>query len=269
MAEPANSDEWCTPAHVVDAAHAAMGGIDLDPCGNPWSCVRAVTTYEWRRGENGLSLPWSRRVWLNPPFSDVTPWVARLVSGLDAGEISAACLLAPCRPSSRWFAAALSRATRVVLCSPRLRFSLGGVVGVRPAAETVVFAFGACSAMPLRSLGHVFAVDTFSLVSDLPVTPPWAPAISLGPRESAAGTEDHVSEETKTTETTEATETTPTGRKKRRDAGQPRGPRAPRKPKAAADPVARIEELKAAREKLDTELAELRARVRAALADAS
>jgi len=70
-----NSDEWYTPLHIVDA----LGPFHLDPASpsNPPNKL-AQTTYSLERGEDGLSLPWFGRVWLNPPYSNWAPWLKRL-----------------------------------------------------------------------------------------------------------------------------------------------------------------------------------------------
>lgn len=63
--------EYYTPAWVTDAAGRVMGGIDLDPA----SCEVANTMYVgaaryFTVADNGLSLPWVGRVWMNHPFGD-------------------------------------------------------------------------------------------------------------------------------------------------------------------------------------------------------
>lgn len=56
------SDEWYTPPHII----AALGQFDLDPCAAPgWP----TATRYYFKADNGLSKPWSGRVWLNPPYS--------------------------------------------------------------------------------------------------------------------------------------------------------------------------------------------------------
>jgi hypothetical protein len=42
-------------------------------------------------------------VWLNPPFSDKTPWYKRLVGQYNTGSVSRAVALAPVDPSCDWF----------------------------------------------------------------------------------------------------------------------------------------------------------------------
>jgi hypothetical protein len=71
------SDIWLTPQCVIDA----VGPFDLDPCAapapRPWDT--AANHYDITQGENGLLLPWSGRVWCNPPYGpEVARWMNRL-----------------------------------------------------------------------------------------------------------------------------------------------------------------------------------------------
>lgn len=55
---------WLTPPAVV----RALGEFDLDPAGAPGHEL-ANETYLLERGQDGLTLPWRGRVWLNPPYN--------------------------------------------------------------------------------------------------------------------------------------------------------------------------------------------------------
>lgn len=70
----ANADEWLTPPYII----SALGPFDLDPCSpvnRPWDT--AATHYS--KIDDGLSLPWKGRVWLNPPYGKETfKWMERL-----------------------------------------------------------------------------------------------------------------------------------------------------------------------------------------------
>jgi len=60
----AHHHDWLTPKPIIDA----LGPFDLDPCatvGQPWPTARVH--YTWPTSD-GLMLPWSGRVWLNPPY---------------------------------------------------------------------------------------------------------------------------------------------------------------------------------------------------------
>ena len=66
-------DTWLTPPYLIHG----LGEFDLDPCcppDMPWATATKMLTLR----ENGLLTPWSGRVWLNPPYSDMQDWVARL-----------------------------------------------------------------------------------------------------------------------------------------------------------------------------------------------
>lgn len=58
---------------------AALGEFDLDPCSpvvRPWDTAK--NHYSLADGD-GLALPWSGRVWLNPPYGNKTfDWLKKL-----------------------------------------------------------------------------------------------------------------------------------------------------------------------------------------------
>ena len=76
VAEGKTSDECYTPRSLFDLLDIEF---DLDPASCPpeLSAVPARRIYTIE--DDGLSLPWKGRVWLNPPYSDVTPWVNRFL----------------------------------------------------------------------------------------------------------------------------------------------------------------------------------------------
>lgn len=69
-----NEDEWLTPPELLKA----LGLFDLDPCApvvRPWDMAKTHYTRE----DDGLSLPWQGRVWLNPPYGTKTfIWLEKL-----------------------------------------------------------------------------------------------------------------------------------------------------------------------------------------------
>lgn len=70
MANPVNKNDWCSPPEIVEPVRAFFGGsIDLDPCSNPNSTVRAAHEFIYPE-QNGLTDPWvGRTAYVNPPYS--------------------------------------------------------------------------------------------------------------------------------------------------------------------------------------------------------
>ena len=68
-----------TPPEIL----ARLGPFDLDPCApvvRPWEIASKHFTVE----DDGLSLPWSGRVWLNPPFGrEAIKWLRKMVRHFD------------------------------------------------------------------------------------------------------------------------------------------------------------------------------------------
>lgn len=63
------TDIWLTPLNLVQG----LGEFDLDPCGElDHPTARTIYT------ENGLEKDWFGRVWLNPPYSNLAPWLEKL-----------------------------------------------------------------------------------------------------------------------------------------------------------------------------------------------
>jgi DNA N-6-adenine-methyltransferase (Dam) len=70
------SDDYYTPEWIFDALGLRF---DLDVCAPPGG-VEWVPAERYFSAENdGLSQPWTGRVWMNPPYSNVTPWVDRFI----------------------------------------------------------------------------------------------------------------------------------------------------------------------------------------------
>jgi DNA N-6-adenine-methyltransferase (Dam) len=70
-------DDYYTPKAVFDALGLRF---DLDVCappgGVPWVPAARYYTVE----DDGLAQPWDGRVWMNPPYSQATPWVRRFIA---------------------------------------------------------------------------------------------------------------------------------------------------------------------------------------------
>jgi len=121
-APPPDRDTWCTPRWITEA----IGPWDLDPCANERSHVQALVQYLLSRGEDGLALATEvtadRRVFINPPYSDVMPWV-------QAYRHTRFCFLVKFDPSTRWFTELLAQ-TDLVLFPRRTRIEFEPPPGI-------------------------------------------------------------------------------------------------------------------------------------------
>jgi len=100
------SPEHYTPKKIIDAAIAVMGGIDLDPCSNSKTAPNVPALDHFTIADDGLSLPWFGRVYLNPPYGRVIgDWTGKLMQEYDAGNVTEAIALVPGRIDTQWWQA--------------------------------------------------------------------------------------------------------------------------------------------------------------------
>jgi len=116
-------DTWCTPAWIT----SAIGRFGLDPCSNERSTVAADLALQLDRGQDGLvgalHIRPEERVFINPPYSDVAPWIR-------AYAHTRFCFLLKLDTSTRWFAE-LHPQTELILI-PRKRVQFEPPPGVPP-----------------------------------------------------------------------------------------------------------------------------------------
>ena len=84
------SDERYTPTWLLDRVTALLGSSWFDPCPRSYGSAPAV---------NGLAIPWHGRIFCNPPYSRMGPWVAKFT-----GEsFTEGLLLTLAYTDTRWF----------------------------------------------------------------------------------------------------------------------------------------------------------------------
>lgn len=140
MENRAQSDEWYTPIDLI----RSLGEFDLDPSCGPRCPNR---TAKRRYGVRGVERPWRGRVWLNPPFSDVKPWVEKMIAHDDG------VMLVFARTDAGWFQSAVAAAAGVYLLRGRVQFERpGGATGKCPLG-CVLLGFGEANRVAIQQCG--------------------------------------------------------------------------------------------------------------------
>ncbi len=93
-----SSDEWITPPHVFADLAARYGPFNLDPCARP---ENAKAPQFYTAQDNGLVQSWKGRIFLNPPYSDIRPWLRKAIRAADEGHVVVALL--PAATDTAWF----------------------------------------------------------------------------------------------------------------------------------------------------------------------
>ena len=135
----AYSDEWYTPPEIVQA----LGPFDLDPCAGPM----AHAARNLRREDDGLAHPWAGRVWLNPPYSNVYDWLAKMIEHGDGVALVNA------RPDTQWFQGAVRAAVAVLWLRGRVHFTRPSGVSANSTVGSVLVAYGERNAAALLASG--------------------------------------------------------------------------------------------------------------------
>jgi len=151
------NDEVATAPKLWRPLADAVGGFDLDPAAGCEPTPIADTRYT--PADDGLAQPWFGTVWLNPPFSEKTPWYRKLVDECWNGDVNRAVAVASVDPSANWFHEWF--ATADVICYPPERNLYLGT-GDSPSFSTMLGAWHPTDALrdEFRDMGTVVVPRT-------------------------------------------------------------------------------------------------------------
>lgn len=111
------SDEWFTPPSIFEALSEAGFAFDLDPCAPVEGIPYTPAKHEYSLLTDGLVRDWHGQVWLNPPYSELEPWMDRLA------EHGQGIALTFARTETKWFFDAVwPHATALLFLAGRITF---------------------------------------------------------------------------------------------------------------------------------------------------
>ncbi len=116
------SDEWLTPPELFEPLHAKWR-FDTDPCASPAGRLSNFID-GWDITKDGLRQSWEgRRLFVNPPYSNIGDWVAKACSVRDLALIV---MLIPARTDTKyWHSYIKPNALAVDFLKGRIKFTRG------------------------------------------------------------------------------------------------------------------------------------------------
>lgn len=169
-------DEWLTPPSIIKA----LGTFDLDPCSpivRPWP----TALDHYTELDNGLAKNWFGRVWCNPPYSDIAPWLKKCFTHGNAIALTFART-----ETANFFKYVWDAADSIFFFSGRIQFHHvnGRSSGRNAGAPSVLIAYGENNSDAIAESGlkgkHVPLNSQQIIV--VGVSPKWVTVVSMAVR---------------------------------------------------------------------------------------
>jgi hypothetical protein len=133
-----DNKDWCTPSNYVHAVRECFDGIiNLDPCSNKYSIVRALVEYK-KPPHDGLLESWNfPTIYVNPPYgadrqagTTIKNWLRRCAEAHQVHGSQVLALVPVATNTSHWKSYVWGAATAVTfLYDTRLKFLVNGEEG--------------------------------------------------------------------------------------------------------------------------------------------
>lgn len=130
-------NSWTTPAWLLEKLYAIFGTFDLDPASpthnRKTAPVKARVYYT--AADNGLSLPWTGTVFVNPPYGrGLKDWVAKCHHEAAIGNARTVIALIPARTDTSYWHQHVAGHAAILFLRGRLSFGTTGEAAPFPSA---------------------------------------------------------------------------------------------------------------------------------------
>jgi len=139
-------NECYTPKWIFDKLDLSF---DLDVASSHSPLVQVPAIQRYTLIDDALTKPWFGRVWMNPPFSKVGPWIDKWIAHNDG-----LCLV-PLGSNGKWINNLWNSDAACHYLPPNLAFVGGSGLVVKMRFRTAIFALGDDNIVALRKLGKV------------------------------------------------------------------------------------------------------------------
>ena len=133
-------EAWSTPSWILDRLYSVFEHFDLDPCSatKDRRLTRVKARTYFTASDDGLSLPWSGTVFVNPPYGrELRFWTAKARTEFELGNARTVIALVPARTDTGWWHNDIAGKASIFFLKGRLSFGDGTQPAPFPSALIV------------------------------------------------------------------------------------------------------------------------------------